>query len=106
MKTKSTFILGFAMLAGLTFYSCDDEESITPLSDELYPVKITEYEDGEGYSTNFEYDENKRIIKLDDGDGYYSKYEYDAEGKLIKEEDYEENVLYMYGTFIYNDNDK
>ena len=105
MKTKITFLLGLSLVTGLIFTSCEKDEETTPQEKVLYPVKITEYDDGVyDKETTFEYNADKKLVKVVYGSDFYETYAYDTEGKLIEYREYYDNSLDVLDSLEYNSN--
>lgn len=104
---KITYLLVLLLLTGQVFISCEKDEDSEPKKKSLIPIKITEYEDGFiDYVTYLEYNTDNLLTKVDYGDGYYNTLEYDSDGRLIKSNIYEDNILYCYDSYEYNESNQ
>lgn len=113
MKTNFYAAAVFATAMGLTFTACDEKKTGDPAgsSQSIYLEKetylYTTFGDSliEGYTDDYQYDSNNRLIGVKFGPdslGEYEKYIYDAAGKLTKIEQYGDGMLNGYDLVEYN----
>ncbi|NOQ24970.1 MAG: hypothetical protein GQ564_06360 [Bacteroidales bacterium] len=107
MKKRITLLFGLSLAVGLMFTSCEKDEETTPNQEEkvLYPTKITEYEDGvyDGEIT-FEYNADKKLVKVVYDSDFYETYAYDTDGKVIEYKEFYNNSLDVQESMEYNTN--